>query len=195
MNDPVYAEKYQRGAEQGDLLGKAKQALDARHTEGLGGPYLGGGAQVHPRSGSAMGGLELGAEGYVTNWLTGRGALSLFAGTDDLYGGLDLGLRVQAPTRIAPFVGLGTFHGASRRIEDADDDGIDNDADGWFDEYGETKESFDGWLSSIYPEVGTHFWLNGNWRLTGYGRYLITTEGRRHDDWLLGLQLTGFSRR
>jgi hypothetical protein len=194
MDDPVYAEKYEKGAERGDLLGKAKQALDARHTEGLGGRYFGGGAQINPRSGSPMGGLESGAEGYPANWMTGRGALSLFAGEDDAYGGLDLGLRLQSPTRVAAFVGVGTFHGASRKVEDADDDGIDNDDDGWIDEYGEDKESFDGWLSSIYPEIGTHLWINGRWRLTGYGRYLITTEGRQHDDWLLGIQLARFSR-
>jgi hypothetical protein len=194
MDDPVYAEKYEDGAERGDLLGKAKQALDARHTDGLGGLYLGGGAQINPRSESPMGGVELGMEGYATNWMTGRGALSLFVGEDDYYGGIDAGIRIQPPTRVAPFLGIGTFHGASRRVENADDDWIDNDDDGWIDEPGENKKSFDGWLSSVYPEIGAHFWMNGSWRLTGYGRYLITTEGRNQDDWLLGLQLTGFSR-
>lgn len=73
-------------------------------------------------------------------------------------------------------------------------DGLDNDDDGWIDEYGEKEWDFDNWLVAVYPEVGTHVWLNGSWRLTAYGRYLVTTEGRVHDDWLLGGQLTVFRR-
>ena len=194
MDDPVYAEKYADGAEKGDLVGKTKQALDARHTEGLGGLYAGGGAQIRPSSGTPMGGAELGAETYTTNWSTARAALSLFMGEDEGYGGLDLGLRLQTPTRIAPFVGVGTFQGGSRGVRIADHDGQDNDDDGWIDEYGEKESRIDSWLASVYPELGTHFWINGSWRLTGYGRYLITSEGRRHDDWLIGLQLSCFGR-
>ncbi len=194
MDDPVYAEKYADGAERGDLLGKAKQALDARHTEGLGGVYLSGGAQIRPDSGSAMGGAELGVEGYAANWMTTRCAVSAFLGEDEGFAGLDLGVRVQAPTRIAPFVGIGTFQGGSRGVELAHWDGVDNDDDGLIDEHGEKKSIVDGWLSTIYPEVGTHVWVNGSWRLTTYGRYLVTSEGRNHDDWLMGMQLTCFGR-
>ena len=195
LDDPVYAAKYEDGAERGDLLGKAKQALDARHTEGLGGAYLGGGVLVNPRTDSALGGAEIGAEAYAANWLTGRGALSGFAGADDFYTGGELGLRIQTPSRIAPFVGIGTFHGISRKVEDADFDGFDNDNDGFTDEFGEHDRKFDGWLSSIYPEVGVHAWINGKYRLTGYGRYLITSEGRDNDDWLIGFQFTKFKKR
>ena len=194
MDDPVYAEKYAVGAERGDLLGKAKQAFDARHTEGLGGVYISGGAQVRPYTRNVMGGAELGAEGYVTNWMTTRGALAGYWSNDEGFAGLDLGLRLQSPTRIAPFVGLGTFHGGSRGVELAHWDGADNDGDGLIDEWGEKKSTIDGWLSSIYPELGAHLWIDGNWRLTAHGRYFITTEGRKHDDWLLGLQLTCFRR-
>lgn len=45
MSDPVYAKKYAEGAERGDLLGKAKQAVDARHVAGLGGWFVSGGTQ------------------------------------------------------------------------------------------------------------------------------------------------------
>jgi hypothetical protein len=193
MDDPVYAEKYKDGAQRGDLLGKAKQALDARHTEGLGGLYFGGGAQVRPNSGNVMGGGELGGESYVTSWITARGALAGYLGEDEGYGGVDLGVRLQTPTRIAPFIGVGTFHGGSRGVEIAHWDGLDND-DGRIDEWGEKRSTIDGWLSTIYPEVGAHLWVDGNWRLTGYGRYLVTTEGRKQDDWLLGLQVTCFGR-
>lgn len=41
-SDPVYAEKYADGAAKTDLLGKSKQAIDARHVEGLGGWFAGG---------------------------------------------------------------------------------------------------------------------------------------------------------
>ena len=194
MDDPVYAEKYADGAERWDLLGKAKQAIDARHTEGLGGTYLSGGAQVRPDSGTAMFGGELGAEAYGTSWLTGRGALSGYYGHDEGFLGADLGFRLQTPTRIAPFVGVGTFQGISRGVRLADEDGLDNDDDGRWDEKGETDGYIDGLLSVVYPEVGVHAWLNGNWRITTYGRYLVTSQGRAYDDWLLGLQLTAFSR-
>ena len=194
MDDPVYAEKYADGAERWDLLGKAKQALDARHTAGLSGPYLSGGAQVFPASGDAIVGGELGIEGYTTNWLTARLALSGYVGEERGFAGADLGARVQTPTRIAPFAGVATFHGYSSREVDAEDDYIDNDDNGFIDEWGETRTENDGWLSMIYPEVGAHCWINGTWRVTGYGRYLVTSAGRDHDDWLLGLQLAGFAR-
>jgi hypothetical protein len=194
MDDPVYADKYADGAEQGDLLGKAKQALDARHTTGLGGLYFSGGAQVKPDSGHTLYGGELGGEAYLSEWSTGRAALAGYVGPDDVYGGLDIGARLQTPTRIAPFVGIGAFNGFSTGEERADDDGIDNDDDGLVDERREKRTTYDGWLSAIYPEVGLHLWLDGCWRVTAYGRYLVTTEGRGQDDWLLGLQIAGFSR-
>lgn len=194
MDDPLYAQKYADGAKRWDLLGKTKQALDARHTGGLGGIYASGGAQVRPESGRAMGGAELGAEGYVTCWLTGRAALAGYYGHDEGFAGAELGTRLQTPTRIAPFVGIGTFQGFSRGEELADDDGLDNDGDGWQDERGEKDWYVDGYLAVVYPEVGVHAWINGSWRVTTYGRYLVTSEGRAYDDWLLGLQVTAFRR-
>lgn len=131
---------------------------------------------------------------YPASWTTIRSALAGFAGPDDLFGGFDLGVRLQTPTRLAPFVGLGTFHGYSSSSEPAANDWRDNDGDGFVDELGEREKSLEGWLSSIYPEVGAHVWINGTMRVTGYGRYLITTEGRSHDDWLVGLQLALFQR-
>ena len=194
MDDPVYAEKYAEGAKKSDVFGKAKQALDARHAEGLGGFYLSGGAQYQADADEPFFGGELGAEGYATSWLSTRGSLATYIGDDEGYMGLDLGLRFQTPTRVAPFVGLGMFHGASRDVELADWDGRDNDGDGLVDERGEKESGIDDWLSAVYPEVGAHVWLNGSWRLTAYGRYFVTSEGRAHDDWLVGGQLTVFSR-
>ncbi len=194
MDDPEYASKYADGAKRWDLVGKAKQALDARHTQGLGGLYASGGAQVRPDSGNAMFGGELGAEGYATSWLTGRAALSGYYGDDEGFLGLEVGARLQTPTRVAPFVGVGTFQGASRGVELADHDGLDNDDDWWIDEPGEDRSTVDRFLSVVYPEVGAHVWIDGNWRVTTYGRYFITSEGRDSDDWLVGLQVTRFGR-
>ncbi|MCB9938417.1 MAG: hypothetical protein H6823_09250 [Planctomycetaceae bacterium] len=194
MNDEVYAAKYAYGAEKTDFLGKAKQAFDARHVDGLGGMYLSGGAQYKTDAEKPFVGGELGIEGYPTSWTSARASLATYLGDDEGYLGLDTGFRLQTPTRIAPFVGLGMFHGASRTVELADWDGLDNDNDGLTDERGEEKSGVDGWLSAVYPEVGTHLWVNGNWRLTAYGRYFVTTEGRSRDDWLVGLQLAAFGR-
>ncbi len=194
LDDPVYAAKYEDGAERWDLLGKTKQALDARHTAGLGGWYASGGAQVNPDGGQPLFGAELGGESYVASWLTARGALAGYYGDSQGYAGVDVGGRLQAPSRIAPFVGIGSFQGFSRGVRLADEDGLDNDDDERIDEKGEKEGYIDGFLSAVYPEVGVHTWLNGNWRVTAYGRYLVTSRGRNYDDWLLGLQVTGFSR-
>jgi len=194
LDDPVYADKYTVGAEKSDLLGKTKQALDARHAEGWGGFYLSGGAQYQADADEPFVGGELGTEFYMASWMTGRGALATYIGDDEGFLGLDVGMRLQTPTRVAPFVGIGMFQGASRGVELADWDGKDNDGDGFIDERGEEESGVDDWLSAVYPEVGLHAWLNGHWRVTAYGRYFVSSEGRAHDDWLVGGQLTAFRR-
>ena len=108
--------------------------------------------------------------------------------------GLDVGARIQAPTRVAPFVGAGAsagilFHEALSLALNAAGDSFDDSAllmD-------ESNDEVDG-FAAFYPEVGTHFWVDGRIRLTAYGRYLITTEGRGFDDWLVGGQVTMFAR-
>ncbi len=194
MDDPVYAEKYAQGAEKSDVLGKAKQALDARHADGLAGYYLSGGAQYQAKASEPFVGAEAGLEGYATSWLSSRFALAVYGGDGEGRLGADLGARVQTPSRVAPFAGVGMFLGARPHKDLADMDGLDNDDDGWIDEHGEDEWDLDNWLIAVYPEVGVHAWLNGSLRLTAYGRYFVTTEGRVHDDWLVGCQLTAFSR-
>ncbi len=194
MDDPVYAEKYAEGAERSDVLGKAKQAFDARHAEGLSGRYVSGGAQYQATADEPFLGAELGLEHYGTSWASSRAALAANVGDGAGRIGVDLGARLQTPSRIAPFAGVGLFLGAWPHKELADMDNIDNDDDGWIDEWGEKDWEFDHWLAAAYPEIGIHAWLNGSWRLTAYGRYFVTTEGRAHDDWLIGGQITAFSR-
>ncbi|MEM8734669.1 MAG: hypothetical protein AAGG44_10630 [Planctomycetota bacterium] len=192
MDDPVYAAKYEDGAEKTDVAGKVKQAIDARYVEGLEGGYYGGGSQW--RGDDVLGGGEIGYETYPVSWVSSRVGLGAFIGHGDWYAGVDSGVRLQLPTRLAPFVGVGTFNGLSTTYVSADDDGIDNDDDDRIDERGEEKLDFDGWLSSVYPEVGAHFWATGQTRITAFGRYLVTTEGREHDDWLIGFQVSAFHR-
>lgn len=194
MDDPIYAEKYADGAPRWDLPDKVKQAVDARHTEGLGGLYVSGGAQTRPASGMAIAGGEVGGEFYTTSWLTQRAALAGYVGKDDGLGAIDLGIRVQVPARLAPFAGVGTFHGISRRLKLADLDGVDNDDDGFTDEAGENESGVDDWLSAVYPEAGVHLWINGRWRATAFSRYLVTSEGRASDEWLVGSQVAFFAR-
>lgn len=194
MDDPVYAEKYEEGAEKSDVVGKVKQAIDARHVKGLGGLYLSGGSQWRDDYQSAFGGAELGYEYYPSSWMSSRMSLAGYVGHGDWYAGMDYGARVQLPSRLTPFAGVGMFHGLSTQRVDATMDGEDNDDDGFADEWGEKKTEFDGWLSSVYPEVGVHFWPTGQARITGYARYWLSSEGRDADDWLAGIQLTAFER-
>ena len=192
MSDPVYAEKYAEGAERGDLLGKAKQAVDARHVKGLSGWFLAGGTQYRSNSDSVLGGGDFGFEYYPSSWFSQRAGLAAYWGDDDGYLGLDAGLRAQLPARVTPFVGAGVLAGASRTVKVADQDGLDNDDDDAIDELGETKGDFDDGLFAVYPEIGMHTWLNGKWRVSGFGRYLVTDGGREDDTWLIGGQLTYF---
>ena len=120
--------------------------------------------------------------------------LGTYWSEDQGYIAADTGIRAQLPTRVTPFIGLGAMLGVSKTESPAERDGADNDDDGFYDEPGETKSEIDKVLAAAYPEVGVHAWLNGNWRMTGYGRYMIGSFGNDNDEWLLGGQLT-YSRR
>jgi hypothetical protein len=176
------------------LLGKVKQAIDARHVSGLGGWYVAGGSLYKPKFDNTLGGAEIGFEGYPTSWLSHRIGIGSYFSPDEGYIAGDAGVRLQPPTRLAPFVGTGVLLGASRTVELADDDGIDNDDDERIDERGEEDSGIDDFLAAVYPEAGVHFWINGNWRASAFGRYVIADTGRNHDDWMIGGQLTFFSR-
>lgn len=187
MDDPVYAEKYDEGAERGDLFGKAKQAIDARHVDQRIGYYGGVGFQKDPDELT----FESGAFYYTAPWISSRLGVSGISDNTapDSYLGVDLGVRLQSPSRIAPFVGFGSFSGVSRGTKDASSDGIDNDKDDKIDEIGETITTIDSWRTTIYPETGVHFWLTSNLRLTTSARYQFTSTGRDDDSWLFGITL------
>lgn len=193
MDDPEYAEKYADGAEKSDIPGKIKQASDARFLDGAGGFFVSGGLMSRPDAKSELLGIDVGMEGYVASFATTRASLMFMSDGDDWFTGADLGLRIQSPTRLAPFAGVGMFAGYAKEVVRADDDWIDNDDDGFTDEDGEDRERFSDFLVSVYPETGVHFWWTPSLRLTGFGRYMVTSQGRDDDDWLIGGGLAVFT--
>ena len=194
MDDSVYAAKYAVGASKRNLAGKIKQALDARHTEHLDGWLVSGGAQVQPRSGETFGSFEVGRELYDSNYFTTRLALSGFAGGGAGSLGLDAGARLQTPTRLAPFVGVGGSAGLL--LQDAVPLLVEAafESDNQIESFTQSESDSVGGIAAVYPEVGMHFWLDGRIRLTAFGRYLVTSEGREFDDWMVGGQIAIFSR-
>ena len=193
MDDPEYAEKYCDGAEKSDVLGKLKQASDARFQEDATGLFVSGGYSKRSDDEDGLFAVDVGAEGYFTSYLTGRASLMGMGNGEDWFTGADVGMRLQTPSRLAPFVGVGLFGGFAREIVPADDDWVDNDDDGFIDERGEDDKRISGSLAAFYPEVGAHLWWTPRVRLTSYSRYVMTTEGRDADDWLFGIGLAIFT--
>ncbi|TWT98995.1 hypothetical protein [Neorhodopirellula pilleata] len=192
MDHPEYSEKYAEGAEKSDIPGKIKQAADARFLDGSSGWFVSGGLTAIGQSSNPMGSLEVGYAGYQTSYFTQRVGLVAAANDDDFFLGGELGVRFQTPTRLAPFLGLGIFTGVASTTESAEDDHEDNDSDGSVDERGEERVNFDGALSAFYPEIGAHFWWTSRLRISGFGRYLVTTEGRDADAWYYGVSFAVF---
>ena len=189
MDDAVYEEKYD-DPYNGDDVDKAqrmmKQAIDARHAADRSGIYVGGAASDEPL---ALG-AELGAFHYFGSFLETRGGIKGLGGTaeKDWFLGGDFGLRLQAPSRLTPFVGVGTFLGGNKHSELAENDHLDNDDDLSVDERGEREDVYN-FLASVYPELGVHFWINGKTRLTAGAQYHLTTSGRSNDFWFFGISL------
>lgn len=187
MDDPDYAEKYSRPYGDDKPIRMLKQLVDARHLDEKSGWTLGAGAGGSPATvGGTLGGFY-----YLEPWAEVNYALTGLAGTGahDWFLGPEVGFRVQTPTRVAPFAGVGGFLGINRFYEDADNDGVDNDDDGFTDEFGEEDDRYKA-ITAVYPEVGIHAWLNGKTRLTASGRYYVTDEGRDDDFWYLGFSLS-----
>lgn len=184
MDDADYAEKYDKPYPSNDgkkVARMMKQASDARFVGDRGGWYLGAAGADDPLGAGA----EVGVFSYIGHSAEGRIGLKTILGTgaEDWFGGVDLGIRTQVPSRFAPFVGAGTFIGVSEHAVAAN-----NDGDIFVDEAGETEDEH-SFISSFYPEVGAHFWLNSKTRLTANAQYHITTEGRDSDFWFVGCSI------
>lgn len=184
--DPTYAAKYDHHTD--NPVKMAKQAIDARHLAGHDGVYTGLAMRDEPVGVGAQVGYFSYPDVYLKNF---KGAVETRVGLGGLVtegdygvsGGLDLGLRLQTPTRLAPFVGVGGYAGY---VPLAPDDGRDNDGDGFIDEDDEDNTSFVG---AIYPEAGAHFWLTPQWRLTASASHYLTTDSSQSDFTLYGISL------
>ena len=183
--DADYHEKYDHHT--GNLAKMTKQSVDARHVRNKGGVYIAASGRGTPFAAGA----ELGVFGYSEPWLEARGGLAGLVHDGDelkLSGGLSGSMRVQTPTRLAPFAGLGVYGGWAG-LKSAEDDGIDNDDNGWIDERGETANAF---TVAVFPEVGLHYWLNHRTRLTTSVSYYLTDQGRNDDFLFYSIALSFF---
>lgn len=190
MDDEVYAEKYEKAYPSNDAEKVArmiKQSVDARHVADRGGYYIGGSGADEP----TVGGLEIGRFQYLGPAVESRIGLKGLVGTgaDDWFAGLDMGLRTQSPSRFAPFAGIGTFLGGNTNKTLANTDGRDNDDDGSIDEFNELKND-PALMASVYPELGVHWWVTSDLRLTSSAQYHFTTDGRDSDFWFIGFSLS-----
>ncbi len=129
---------------------------------------------------------ELGVATYLTRHISARGSAIFFAedSLNHTYGGVGGGLRLNFGKDLSPFIGAGFFYGQDKDDVVADNDGIDNDGDGWTDEPGEEKEVITDSMLTVYPEVGLHLWITDNIRLTGSLKYYETTKSSTHDFWM-----------
>ena len=194
MNDPVYSRKYQEGAQRGDLRGKIKQAIDARHTKYLSGWLAGGEAQVESDAADSFTSIDVGREVYQAEYFSTRLGIGGYGGDDSISLGFDAGARLHVPARLSPFVGVGGYAGV--QLQDAVPVLLDTafDLDDSFTSLDREDSDSVGGLAVFYPEIGAHFWLDGKIRLTSFGRYLVSSEGRETDGWAVGAQIGFFTR-
>jgi|GEM_PF-589226 len=187
MPDQDYQKKYSKPYPEDKTdkwLRMGKQMSDARHLRDKDGWYAKGGWSENPDAGL----IELGVYQYHDPWQSTHFGISGLIGEDKIYGlpGLELGTRLQTPTRLAPFVGVGTYVNVldvginlliSEMQNDDDDCGCHDDDDiKW-------KSVF----ATAYPEVGLHYWVTPSLRLTGSAAYHFSTQGRDNDFLMLGV--------
>ncbi|WP_231617466.1 hypothetical protein [Novipirellula aureliae] len=193
MDDPEYAVKYANGVPKTNVFGKIKQASDARFIDNAAGGYFSAGITDFSNAESALASLECGYTGYWKSYLTNRVGLVLAFSDTDYFLGAETGFRLQTPTRLAPFAGLGLFAGVANVGADDADEWVDQNNDGAIDFRDEQESGFDGAMAAVYPEAGIHFWWTPRIRLSGFGRYMITTEGRDADAWYYGFSMAVLS--
>ncbi|TWT85492.1 hypothetical protein Pla123a_02990 [Posidoniimonas polymericola] len=179
---PSYAAKYPRHT--GNLARMAKQAVDARHVAGETGLYSG----VSGRDEPAGGAVHLGGFHYP-EYLNGAvetrlGIQGVGVPNKDFFsGGFECGARLQSPSRLAPFVGIGGYAGGNEK-----DDGRDNNGNGYIDEDFEKNDtSYD---VAVIPEVGVHFWTTPYIRTSASASYYVTSAGGDSDFMLYGVSLS-----
>ena len=163
--------------------GTATKVADEIPVDG-GGLYLELGEGMGPYTNLAG---EIGLE-CIDETLSARGGLFRLSSEnldDNYFIGCNLGTRFSLMKgAISPFVGVGVSTGYSEEKVSANEDGIDNDSDGFIDEKGEKEEKVDKIIATCYPEIGTYLWTSESVKLTLSVRYQVTTEGREQDFWM-----------
>ncbi|MCA9238671.1 MAG: hypothetical protein KDA37_00660 [Planctomycetales bacterium] len=164
-----------------------KQAVDARHVAGGYGYYAGAVGREKPLAAGASLGMFYYPE-YYRGAVEARGGLSglIAEGSHPVSGGLEGGIRLQTPTRLAPFVGGGFYAGWLPDWLNVED-GVDNNGNGYIDEALEDNSYH---VLAAYPEVGVHYWLNSWLRLTGSACYYVTSINDNSDFLLVGVSLS-----
>ena len=167
-SDAEYELKYPEHSS--DVLQTLKQSIDARFIGGRDGYYVSVGGGDEPTIASG----EIGKLLMVKPWLESRFGLVGLAGSpnESLYGGGNLGIRAQLPSRLAPFVGFGGYAGMEPwRL-------LDVNQEDFLQEPDRQKSEF---TLTAYPEVGLHFWVTPEIRMTGSASYYL---GWGDDAWL-----------
>ena len=158
-SDAEYELKYPEHSD--DILQTAKQAVDARFIGGRSGAYGGFGGGSQPSSVTTEVGMML----MVKPWLESRAGFVGIAGSpnESLYGGGTAGLRLNSPSRLAPFVGANAYAG----VEPLE---LLGDRESLFevDEDGESNFVF-----ALAPEAGVHYWITPQCRLTTSASYYL----------------------
>ncbi|QDU86805.1 hypothetical protein Pla175_01570 [Pirellulimonas nuda] len=184
--DPDYARKYPDHSDRPVQM--AKQAVDARYVAGKEGVYT-----------NVLGPIDTGAVGVSFGkfeygpmpWYEGHYGLAGLIDTtsESISIGIEGGLRLQSPTRLAPFVGVGGYAGFTpTTLFSSNDD--DRYSSPFMDEPDEPTENADLVFAAL-PEAGVHFWLTPHVRLTGSATYIasVSTGGGSGDafGWNCGL--------
>jgi hypothetical protein len=123
---------------------------------------------------------ELGLDVYINDFFSINDVFSIngsfmLLGSEyekDTVYGYRLGARVEAPTRISPFWGLGTFFGSS---------------DFWGDKSTNKAIIPTTYMATVFSEAGLHIWTTKDTRLSLYYSYNFSSNGRRDDMKILGL--------
>ncbi len=175
-SDAEYELKYPEHSDK--ILQTVKQAVDARFIGGRSGAYGSFGGSSQPSTVTA----EVGLIRVVKPWLETRAGVVGIAGSPNksLYGGGTAGIRINSPSRLAPFVGVGAYAGIEpwELIEDRESD---------FPDTGDDDFEASDFIFAAAPEVGMHYWITPEYRLTTSASYYA---GWSAEPWLYSVSLT-----
>ncbi|MEZ5944135.1 MAG: hypothetical protein R3C18_22310 [Planctomycetaceae bacterium] len=182
MDHAAYVKKYDRPYERGEKLWRmGKQMVDARHIAG----QSGGTATVSGGASRKAGGIggELGGVQYVNPWLSVNGGLNgmltITGGDGFALLGVRAGARLQTPTRLAPYAGVGAYAGIGPSSKPVPVPA---------NPFEERDDYVTQGIVAVYPEAGIHWWATGRVGVSAGSQYWMTSEGDGF--WYHGLTLT-----